>query len=255
MSDYFSRLAARAIGVARVARPALGSRFEPGGLEIAEAEEVSALAVRSRREPEEDTPSVSPPVRAAEPARQHEMVRETVWTATPEAKPVEVARRREPDVVERREVVESVGPAAPALQAAPPPQAAAPAVREVRKEVTREQETVHERTVVAREELTHERLETRTAEQRETLRELVREQFSPPERARPLATSVVAPRPQETPRRQARREEPPQPPPVQITIGRVEVRAAAPRVEVPPAVRREPRRPALGLEQYLKEQG
>lgn len=253
MSDYFSRLAARAMGVARVARPALGSRFEPGGLEIAEVAEVRAPEVRSRHE--EERPSVPPPVPAAPPVRLHEVVKEAARTAVPEAKPAEVARRREPAVVERREVVERVAPAAAEPQAAPPPQAATPAVREVRTEVTREHETVHERTVVAREERTHERVETRTAEQRETLRELVREQFSPPERARPLATSVVAPRPQETPRRQARREEPPQPPPVQITIGRVEVRAAAPRVEVPPAVRREPRGPALGLEQYLKEQG
>jgi hypothetical protein len=252
MSDYFSRLAARAVGAARLARPALGSRFEAGGLEIATTEEVPA-PVHARRE--EVTPRAEPPVRAEAPVRRDEIVPQKRRVATPDPAPVEAARRREPEFVERREVVERISTAPPVAEPERSRPAAAPVVREVRAEVTREQEMVHERTIVMREERTHERVERRTAEHRETQRELVQEQLSSPERARPLTTSVVAPRPQVTPGRQTLREEPSQPPPVQITIGRVEVRPASPRVETPPAARRDPRGPALGLEQYLKEQG
>jgi hypothetical protein len=223
MSDYFTRLAARALGTTEVARPRRSifepRRDAPGPLAL------EPEGVRGRDEAPGESPGESP-MRAAEPA-------------PPRTQAVQVPRRRQgetpappaegtrlPAIASRRASERS----RPRPQPVPAPEAAAPrpAARMPR---------VPERPA----ELEAARPDA--ADRRPSARVLAHERAEPPPLPPPLLAARPPPRPA-LPVKQASS------PTVRVTIGRVDVRAVA--AERQPKPRRKERpAPRISLDEYL----
>ena len=217
MSDYLTNLAARALGVAEVARPR-PSLFEPRR-GVAEPP-IPAEPARGEVEPEVRAPDVAaeaPPRRQpAEPAA----VREREGTSAPDGDrgpPRVAAPQRAPGRGRRRPETAPPRPAEPG--------AAPSAARE-------------RRAPAAPFEPAAPRLGVPTQPAR------------PAELQRPVAAPVLAARP---PRPQVAAGDAPAPT-VRVTIGRVDVRAVTP--EQPPEQKRKPKRaPRMSLDEYLSRPG
>ena len=185
MADHLSALAARALGVARVARPRPAARFEPQPVD--ELDPVSApQRRRSTIHAAERPPAAPPPVQAGPSA-------ESRATTRTHADPVLLVPSAEADAEQ-------------------PPSTAPPPARRGGEPAPR---TNGPRT-------------------------------PPPS---PLVAAQVAGRRASQPRRETRRDEPPE---VHVTIGRIEVRAVAPPAPAPTR-RPLPQPVPLSLDEYLEQ--
>jgi hypothetical protein len=217
MSDYFTNLAARALGVGAVARPR-PSLFEPrrGAAEPP----IPVEPARSDVEPEVRAPDVgaeaSPGRKPAEPAT----IREREGTSAPDGDrgpPQVAAPQRTPGRGRRRAETAPSGPA----------------------EVGAAPSAARERSAPA------------APPEPEAPRPSVRTQSArPAELQRRLAAPAIAARP---PRPQVSARDAPAPT-VRVTIGRVDVRAVTP--EQPPEPGRKPRQASrMSLDDYLSRRG
>lgn len=277
-TDFLSRLAAKAVGTAPLVEPRLPSRFEtrpevPGETGPAweapletEAEVRSAPAVPARRRPVPEPAAVGPGPREAE-----------------EADPGHQARPRPP-----REAGRAAQPALAAAQPPPPPQPqpvavtapapASPSIEEVgavsdiprplfvptpRAEPWTPPATAAPPPALQplpAAERERDRPFPRAPEAAEAVRPVAKSVEEPAESSRPPAAPLdlairmpeVRPRPTRGEIRAAEPAPAPRPPVVNITIGRVEVRA--PAAAAPPArPARPPRQEPQSLADYLKQ--
>lgn len=248
MSDFFTRLVERSLGVGEVVRPRLGSLFEPRGAAAAPLVEES-LEV----EVERATPAPAEPKREPEPRSSF-------------PRPTEQEPKHEPVGTLQQSVTR------------PPPAAELPHRERTRLEVERTRETQSQTGFAAAQEEASPLptpLPGHAPEPRLTLQQSVtksdRETPAPPEtvvvREHVLRRTQLAPgrlEPHESwlepPAQPAQRPLPAappaavvEPPVVRVTIGRVDVRAVLP----PGPAERRPlrRRPNMTLDEYLRDGG
>jgi len=216
MSDYLTSLAARALGVADVARPRR-SMFEPpqGAPELVAASEpvrTSSLGDAPAERSEDAGASTAPPSAAVpEPAPQPSLRVEQPSALETPAKPL----RREPLLASARRRT---------LPATAVPVAAA--------EVTAEPATSAPNEV-----------EVREPDRAEAAPSVPRRRTDPPFASRPLLAA-----------RPPRGTEAVSPPTVRVTIGRVDVRAVVPEQPPEPKRKRRPA-PRMSLNEYLSRPG
>lgn len=255
MSDFLGRLAARAVGTAPALRPRPRALFEPdaiAGAEPLEVEEEREAPPAPRARPSAAPPEAPEPItRAAEPPP----------AAEPEAPPAPRARPERHAVERTAQAPQREAPPAPRPQrataappvvveqrrevVAPPPPPAAPPRREPRPRPP------------ARELAATSVVRRAPDEPAETL-------VTPPlPESLPLRSQAIArarslappPAPAPQPGAAPVRDAPPRPAPepvVEVTIGRLEVRAATPGQPARPAPTVERAEP-LSLDRYVRE--
>lgn len=264
MSDFLSRLAERALGVAKAVEPRLPAVFEPAAPAMAEPAPAAAREPVVRVETGREVPSR---MRVREPR----VTERTVFLEKPgpssppaaEPHPGEAASPPAQPPVRLRE------PDAPREAAEPKPAAPRPAAaHETVRPVVRIERRTEAGPTILRETntrvdnviLREPRRETTARIEREAApRQQAGRQPEPvPDGERPatalsagLRDKTVPPFPMPALKRREKPDAPPQTT-VQVTIGRVEVRAA------PPAAaprRRAPSPPVMSLEEYLRRRG
>lgn len=233
MSDFLGRLAARQVGALTGVAPRLRSRFEPGAIEegVAMPEPPARLERRDEPDPPADR-STAPPARQEHPAPRAP-AHERMVLAEPPATRVD----DESEPGEQRAATRVLPAPGSAESRELPRRDRSPAPDEsTRAEPARPVPAVTRAIRVARVEEVERRSRPARAPQRSE--PLVR---MPEPRQAPVPRIVGAP-------------EPPRPaekaPVVEVTIGRIEVRAVSP----PPAApaRRDTSRTAPSLEEYLE---
>jgi hypothetical protein len=239
MSDFFQRLAGRALGIAPVVQPIVPSIFAPdGGLARWEAQ--PELAVRDHAPPiETGIPSWTADVRHVtlpepiESFRPERPRRVDAWPARADIASLtdsELARETIPAVVADRPA------AGPAIGDEPSSTGVAIATVRAQTASTPTLDAIPPR---------EGRLEPATAPPAAPRREAAPAPVVTPVRERPLVTPM-------SPRRERAQFES-QPPVVRVTIGRIDVRANFPAPVSDDAAARKARPAARSLDDYLKE--
>jgi len=270
MTDYFTRLIERARGSEPVVQPRLESWFAPGA-DI--APEPPAAAAPSLTRPVEPTAAESTPLRAPNVSRQPEarpQASQVEWMAPrepriearePEPMTVPVSKSRievpfmplaasESTAFEHQPEVEHVRPRAAlrvSLEVAAPPAHTAP-VEPGAVPARASEEQRSSRALAATPPAQPARSEAvveRPAGQRLEPRSQPAPEAGPPRRAAPHALPVAART--RTPNIETPAAEPSR---INVTIGRIEVRAVSP--PAPPPAPRQPAGPKISLEEYLR---
>ncbi len=232
MSDFLSDLVTRALRLEPLVKPVVPSLFDPGAAAQAWAE----------------TEEVDEPARVSPPDVFQDGAAARFTRPAPEPAGHTIETRELRTAPERQE------PPAPPRLAGPPPRTPQPEPAQIGTETTLARETIERSERISRE------IHTLEIEEREVRHAIVQprtELVVKPDAPRPVAAPRHAPEAalvRERPERPVwRQTEPPPleatPPTVQVSIGRVEVRAVFPPAPAKQAVPRT--NPAVPLEEYL----
>ena len=256
MTDFLTRVARSALGVTPVAVPP--SRYVPSdlpegnaGVAAEQPSRLRAVAADARAAPGQTRRPTNPPVRPRDIVEEREAAEITrdpipprdvvVNRVVAEERPHESMQTREavkaPEVIEKRDVIEP-------RRVVQPREVAQPREIVERREVLEPREVVETREVVQPRDV----IETREVIDRREVIE-TREAITPREVV--LRRNVVERRAEHLHAEQPSRPADEQPPVVRITIGRVDVRAAA--LAPPPPDPPDPAAPRISLDDYLRQ--